>query len=215
MRMKPIDGDEDLTHLDEILEVVFSYLRLHLQILKQSRSLGQLYQDFVNVKSLPLSVGKRPVHNAEILARNLSDYPMRTKCDSKAIQDAIDVLNGGKFNVMVICRAIYEEKIKFEAEQLKCGVNFVERKMPDKWISFWNNPKLFAEIKSPAPNPYIATDFTILHDGTQSTPKYPTKVYESDVSELWHRLDDAKFATPTARCWFYFKIPVSTSPGET
>lgn len=209
-----VDG---MWHLDDVIEVVFSYLRLNLQKLKQSDSLQQLYRDFVNVKNLPLFHERLPKQSVEhLLAQALmwnSESETNDEFDPVAIHDAIDALNERNFNIIVFTRRKYDKSIEFELKDGNCRLEYSVRKMPGKWISLWNNPKMFSEINLPSPNPYIANDFTILYNGSQSVPEYPTKVYENDVSELWFRQDD-KFLVPTARCHFHLKSTTMSSPDE-
>lgn len=184
---------------------------------KENQHLERLYQDFVNIKKLPERLGKPPLYSAEDLAKNLAEYPFKNdfegEFDSDAIYEAIDALNRRNFNIMVRAPPKYDETIKFELKKESCGVEYSEREMPDKWNYMWNYPKMIPGISSPSLNPYIATDFTIIYDGSQSVPKYPTKVYESDVSELWYRLGD-KSLYPYACCYFYFKTPTAMTSVE-
>lgn len=214
--MIKVDLTEDgLMHLDNVIEVIFSYIRVHLQTLKTNESIGRLYRDYVNLKSVPRFINEDTSDGAERLTKSLMNNTSKNVSkydfDLQAIQEAIDLLNTGNFNVMILSREKYDESIEYTEES--CPVKYFERKLPDKWVYLWNNPKMFPDLCLPAPNPYIANDFTIIYDGSQSVPEYPTKVYENDVSELWFRQDD-KFLLPTACCYLHFKSPIASSSVE-
>lgn len=206
--------EEGAKHLDDIIEVIFTYIRLNLQKLKECEFLERLYHDFADVKNLPLYYEKESQEVARRLARNLMydtpEYESKDGYDADAIHEAIDTLNKRKFNVIVISSHKYDESIKFELTDGDLGMEYSERKMPIMWTSLWDDPILFPELSLPAPNPYIATDFTIIYDGSQSVPECPTKVFENDISELWFRQDD-KFLTPEVCCNFYLKSPLGVS----
>lgn len=205
--------EDSMSDLDDVIEAIFSYTREIFEKLKQSEQLEQLYRDFVNVTNWPLFYEAERHEIVKYLTTNLMYYIPENnstdKYDPVAIREAIDTLSKGNFNILIVSPQTDE----FEMKDESCRLEYTERKIPDNWISLWNNPKMFIGITLPAPNPYVANDFTIFYDGSQSTPKYPTKVYESDVSELWYRQDDT-FLLPTACCYFYFKTPIATSSIE-
>lgn len=207
--------DEGVTNLDEIVESVFSFIRLYLPNLKRGGLLEKLYRDFVNVENWPQHINDVPLYCAEEMAKKLLMTSPRSESvgECEAINDAIDSLTKANPNIMVTVPPTYDESLQFELKERSCDVEYSERKMPDKWMSFWNDPTAINELSLPATNPYIADDFTILYDGSQPVPKYPSKVYESDVSELWFRQDDV-FLYPIACCYFYFKTPSALSSIE-
>lgn len=207
----------EIKHLDDVIEVIFSYIRLNLQILKDSKVAEPLYRDFVNINNLPQFKEMLPEQSTIHFAQALMNFPstrrMSNDYDADAIQKAIDTLNERIFSVIVISNQKYNESIEFESKDENCRFEYTERKMPDKWTSFWNDPRAIPELSLPSPNPYIPTDFTILYDGSQSVPEHPIKVYESDVSELWYRLDD-KYFQPVTHCRMYLEGSTAYSPAE-
>lgn len=78
--------------------------------------------------------------------------------------------------------------------------------MPEKWISLWKNATPLPEFALPEPNPFIADDFTILHQEGRTIPMHPTKILDNNLCELWFRQDE-KFLLPTACYNFYFMTP--------
>lgn len=82
--------------------------------------------------------------------------------------------------------------------------------MPAKWLELWRDSKPFDEYKLREKNPFVPDDFTILYDNSKTVPKYPVKIYENDICELWHRQDD-KFLLPKACVRLYFLSPFAVS----
>lgn len=207
--------DDGVRHLDDVIEAVFSYLRVVLPKLKEDDSVERLYRDFVSMNNAPRFFSEDVLDGVERIAKSLLRNSTRSVSKyvfvRNAILEAIDTLSRRDFNITVISQDKYDERIEY-VEQ-KGRVKYFESKIPKKWISMWNEPKLFGDIALPAMSPYIVRDFSIFYNGTQSIPEYPIKVYESDVSELWHRRDD-KFLLPTACGYFYFKTPMSAASVE-
>lgn len=150
-------SENGMKHLDDVIEMLFSYLQLSLQSLKESELLEQLYRDFVNIIKLPRYYDMPTAQSAEHFAQKLTEYPwtneMTDEFVANAIHEAIDVLATRKFNIIVISRDELNESIEFESMDESWGLEYSTHKMPEKWISLFDNPKMFAEIALPTPNP--------------------------------------------------------------
>lgn len=209
--------DDGFPHIDEILEAIFSYLRL----LQKAGPSEQLFREIASIEenTFRFASERDAIDNVEDLVINLKHYPSKYlltgdslyfEYDPAAIQRAIDVLNTRKFNIMITSTHKYDENVEYELKEEWFGTEYTERNMPEKWISLWNNVQPFKEFTLPAPNPFIADDFSIFYDKNHPIPKYPTKILENDVCELWFRQDD-KFKLPYAHCYFYFTTPLVLS----
>lgn len=128
----------------------------------------------------------------------------------EAIQKIIDELNTRKFNIMITSTRRYNENVMYESTEPWFGTVYTEMDMPAKWISLWENVKPFTDFTLPEPNPFIPDDFTIFCNDGNIVPKYPIKILENDLCELWFRQDD-KFLLPTACYNFHFMTPNAKS----
>lgn len=206
--------DDGFRHLDDVLEATFAYLKF----LKQTGPNERLFREHKSIAENGFRFANE--RTAEYVvwgcAKNLRLYAPKDvlngeflvyEYDPVAIQRAIDTLNTRTFNIMVTAQQKYDDNVQFDMKEEWFGTEYTEANMPEKWISTWENVKPFTEFSLAALNPFVADDFTIIHDPTHPIQKYPTKILESDSCELWFRQDD-KFLLPHARCYFSFTTPL-------
>lgn len=109
-------------------------------------SAERFYADFVNAEINSQSAEDTPQFNAERLAEDLlcgdSLSCEKYECNPDAIREAIDVLKERSFNIMVLSDNKYDEDVQFELKLDSCALEYTERKMPNKWIRLWYNPKI-------------------------------------------------------------------------
>lgn len=207
--------DDGFRHLDDVLEATFAYLKF----LQQTGPNERLFREYQTIAENCFRFANE--RNAEYVAwgcaKNLRLYAPQDvlngefllyEYDAAAIQRAIDILNTRTFNIMVTAQQKYDENVQFDLKEEWFGTEYTETDMPGKWISMWENIKPVTEFSLPAPNPFVADDFTIFHDKTHPIQKYPTKILANDLCELWFRQDD-KFLLPHARCYFSFTTPLA------
>lgn len=209
--------EDGFDHLDEVLDAIFSYLKL-LQISGPKESIFREIQT-IEANAFRFSNERDALDNVEDLVISLKQYPSKYilsgdslffEYNPNAIQKVIDELNTRRFNIMITSTRRYNENVKYESTEPWFGTVYTEMDMPTKWISLWKNAKPYSEFALPQPNPFIADDFTILYKDGNNVPKHPTKIMENDLCELWFRQDD-KFLLPTACYNFYFMTPHARS----
>lgn len=205
--------DDGLDHLDGVLDAIFSYLKL-LQLSGPKESIFREMQT-IEANGFRFSSERDALDNVEHLVISLKQYPPRYiltgdslffEYDPKAIQNVIDELNKRKFNVMITSTRRYNDSINYELTEPWFGTMYSEIDMPENWKNSWENAKPYDEFSLPEPNPFIADDFTIFYKEGNVVPKYPQKILDNDLCELWFRQDD-KFLLPTACYNFYFMTP--------
>lgn len=203
--------------MKKVLESIFSYIRFLAHIGPNERIFREIQT--VENASFRFSVERDPIENAETIVENMKKYPpkhvLNGDClyfeyDPNAIQEIIDYLNTPKFNITISSTRLYDNEVNYDLKEDWFGTEYCERDMPEKWIKQWENVKPYTDFFLPAPNPFIADDFTIFYDKNTILPKYPIKVLENDICELWHRQDD-KFLLPHAYYNFYFISPSALS----
>lgn len=200
-------------HLDDVLEAIFSYLKM----LKETGPNESGFREIQTIMANEFRFqSERDVFkNVQRLSVNLKQYPTKTilsgsmllfKYDANTLQRNIDNLNKRNFNIMITSSKRYNESVTYESTESWFETKYTELDMPAKWITMWENIKPFAEFTLPEPNPFIADDFTIFHNDGNLVPKYPTKIFDNELCELWFRQDD-KFLLPTASYSFDFTTP--------
>lgn len=209
--------EDGFDHLDGVLDAIFSYLKL-LQLSGPKESIFREMQT-IEANSFRFSSERDALDNVEDLVISLKQYPPKYiltgdslffEYDAEAIQNVIDELNKRKFNVMITSTRRYNDSINYELTEPWFGTMYSEIDMPENWKNSWKNAKPYDEFSLPEPNPFIADDFTIFHKEGNVVPKYPQKILDNDLCELWFRQDD-KFLLPTACYNFYFMTPQATA----
>ena len=77
--------------------------------------------------------------------------------------------------------------------------------IPDGWRKRWADPEALDELHLPEPNVFIAED-TSLKPVPEINPKYPRKISDSPLGEMFHRMDDT-FKQPRAHVYFHLLSP--------
>ncbi|XP_022215092.2 nardilysin-like isoform X2 [Drosophila obscura] len=175
---------EGCKHIDEVLAATFAYIKL--------------------IAATEPQVNLAAVHNVQDLVLNSKHYPVKDvltagklyyEYDQQQLSEMIGFLNKMDFNLVII----------------RSGDTASEDStpMPGKWQQLWRESKPIEELCLPEPNRFVAEDFTIfwLEQGQPELPSRPTKLIQTRVCELWHRLDDT-FAQPKATMSFYFISPL-------
>lgn len=203
--------NEGFQHLDDVMEATFAFLKFQ----KKCGPNEQLFREYQTIAANIFHFAVEKEREVTELASNLRHYSLKDvltgdslffEYDAAAIERAIDALNTRTFNIIVAAQSKYDENIQFELKEQWFGTEYSEVDPPHKWSLAWENVQPYKEFSLPAPNPFIADDFTIFYDANHPVPTYPTKILENDVCELWFRQDD-KFLLPEAHCNFYFTTP--------
>lgn len=123
--------------------------------------------------------------------------------DYNLIRSFLDKLNQTKVNIMITTKEPFEGH-EFDEVEPWFGTQYCSFDIPADWSEKWKEPRISEDFKLPASNVYIPKDLTILYNPeTMKVPKYPEKIMENEICELWYRQDD-KFLLPTACYNFYF-----------
>ncbi|XP_031638507.1 nardilysin-like [Contarinia nasturtii] len=212
--------EDGFDHLDDVLQAIFSYLKL----LQMSGPNERIFRELQTMafNSFRFQNEDPAFDNVASQAIKLKQYPLKNiltgdtlyfEYNANVIQKIIDELNSRKFNIMVTTSRKYSENIAYELTEKWCGTMYSEIDMPEKWFLLWKNATPFPEFALPGPNTFIADDFTISYEEKHQISKYPTKILDNNLCELWFRQDDT-FLLPTACYNFYFMIPNATSTIE-
>lgn len=206
--------EDGFDHLDDVLEAIFSYLKL----LQKTRSNESLFREIqqIEANSFKFANDINALDNVEDLVISLKQYPSKYvlngdtlyfEYSADEINNIIKELNTCKFNIMITSTRQYDEQITYNLTEPWFGTKYSERNLPAKWIALWNEAKPFDEFALPESNPFIANDFQISYVKGDTLPKYPIKICDTELCELWFRQDD-KFLLPTACYNFYFITPL-------
>ncbi|XP_050307401.1 nardilysin [Anthonomus grandis grandis] len=200
--------EEGYDHVNDVIEVVFSYLKMLKQIgpqeriFKERQSISQMTFKFADEDS--------PVEIVEDMCEAMQFYPstdyitgseLYFEHDPESIKMLLDEMIPEKVNIMLL-KQKSEEETKNYLKEKWFGTQYLAKDIPENWMQQWKNAPIIPELSIPPPNSFITTDFTILPD-VKDNPDYPKKIIEDDLIELWYRRD-MKFKLPNA--YYYFQL---------
>lgn len=205
--------EDGCKHLNEVLSATFSYLKF----VKRNGPYASIYRDIQSVKAngFRFAEEKERIENVEQLAMSMHQYSpehilngdhLYFEYNADIIQNFIDELNSRKFNIMITSMQPFYDRVTFDLVEPWYGTKYAEIDMPTEWIDQWENVEPFSEFTVPEPNPFITNDFTISTEAGSNLSKYPIRILDNDLCELWFRQDD-KFMLPIARYHFHLMSP--------
>ncbi|BFG00422.1 nardilysin-like [Drosophila madeirensis] len=193
--------DEGSQHIDEVLAAVFAYIKLIAAA--EPALLRRLYAKLQTIAYINFRFRTQPeaLENVKHLVLNCKYYPatdvliggdLLLEYNEQHISEMIGSLNQLDFNLAITMNDVVEENIP----------------MPDTWQKMWNESKPIEGLWLPEPNPYVVEDLRIfwLEQGQPQLSPGPQRLMNTNVCELWHRLDDT-FVQPKAIFSFYFVSP--------
>lgn len=127
--------------------------------------------------------------------------------DSEQFTNIINELNKLKFNLTITSKN--HKDAQYELTEKWFGTRYSMKDYPQEWLNAWENIEPYPEFHLPIENKYLTTDFTIFSKKNQLNvnQKYPEKIFENNLCELWFRQDD-KFALPLVHFFFKFISPL-------
>lgn len=205
--------DDGFNHLDDVIEAIYSYLKL----LHMTEPNERLFHELQTIKANRFRFASEinAFDNVQNVVGNIKQYrasdiltgpKLMFEFNAEILQKFINDLVARKFNIMIISSQPYNDQVTFDSIEPWYGTEYTALDMPLKWIDRWECVKPFPEFKIPDANPFIADNFTIFYEPGTASAKYPTKIFDNDLAELWFRQDDT-FLLPTAYYKFQFLSP--------
>lgn len=203
--------------LMQVLEAVFGFIKF-ISILDPITT-RTLYTELqtIEINNFRFQNEQTALDNVENLVVNLKYYPPKDVLtgprlffdyDYDVIRRFLDQLIETKVNIMITTKTPFEGR-EFDQTERWFGTQYCSFDIPDDWSAKWKEPKVLDDFKLPESNVYIANDLTILYNAeTMKVSKYPEKIMENEMCELWYRQDD-RFLLPTACYYFYFTSSLS------
>lgn len=197
----------------KIIEKLFSYLRF----LKEVGPNESIFRELQNIEntSFRFQTERNALDNVSDLVTNLKLFPpkhtLSGTClyfdyDPDGINRIIEYLNNSVMNIMITTKEKFNNH-EFDQIEPWFGTEYCKIDYPSEWYEMWKNVKSCADFKIPSPNLFIATDFTILCDKSSVVPKYPEKIMDNQLCELWFKQDN-RFLYPISHYYFYIMSPV-------
>ncbi|KAG5888587.1 hypothetical protein JTB14_029883 [Gonioctena quinquepunctata] len=210
--------EEGLKNLNEVIDVVFSYINLLKKMGPQERLFNEVKT--IADTSFRFSEEETAADTVEDLCEAMQFYPPEDyiagseiyyEYDPEAINMVLSHLQPSKMNFIVMSKTLANGS-KLDKVEKWFGTEYTDLEIPKDLITRWENIPPFPELDLPPPNQYLTNDFTMLPE-TSNHPDYPQKIMDTPLCEIWYR-QDQKFKLPIAYYYFYLVSPKATETAE-
>ncbi len=136
------------------------------------------------------------------LASNLQRYPanavlrgdyLLTRYKPRLIKQILDHLRPDNVLVTIMAPSVKTSKVS-----RWYNTSYATRAVSEASMQRWQQPETFEGLELPAPNPFIASDFSMLDDRDADRPE---RIESTEGSELWWA-KNTRFGTPKAQAYF-------------
>ncbi|XP_059475438.1 nardilysin-like isoform X2 [Neocloeon triangulifer] len=201
--------EEGYSHIDEVLQAIFSYLELMRKEGPQERIYNELKT--IQETKFRFSPEPSPGDNVEELSENMQKYPSKHylsgpelyfKYDADAITKCLSYLSPENVNIMILNNNNKEEYEKKE-DWFNTPYNVTD--VPSDWLQHWKDVIPLESFKLPEPNPYLTKNFTVF--APEDEIDFPVNIVNDTMGELWFK-QDKKFNLPRAYIIFQIVSPL-------
>lgn len=194
-----VDLTQDgLAHVDDIVTVVFQYLRLlraeapKQWIFDEYRHLSEMEFRFKD-KETPITFVSGAVQSMQLfpLDEVLSAPYLITEWRPELIEDLLKLLRPDQCRVTVVAQSL--DAICADAEQWY-GTKYRLERLPETRLSGWLECEANAALQFPAPNPFIPTEFALAPPEPDAA-RPPQLLSDTAAMRVWHK-QDTEFLKP-------------------
>lgn len=150
-----------------------------------------------------------PADYVEDLCESMHFYPPRDyitgnelyfEYDPEAIQKCLDYLVPENANIMIFNEDF--DSLELNKVEPWFKTKYVDIEIPKEWIERWKSIEPLPDFHLPLQNTFLTSDFSLIPI-PEEVPKYPIKLHNDDISEIWYR-PDPKFRLP--ECYMNFNF---------
>ncbi|KYQ51364.1 Nardilysin [Trachymyrmex zeteki] len=196
---------EKQEHLKEVLDAIFSFINL---LKKEDPHKRTIYYDYYKI----MEYNFRFINETDSmdyivsLCKGMHFYPPRDyitankliyiEYNLEAIQKYLNYLKPETASITILQKN--PRPLTFDYNEVQSCVKNKKKhiyiEVPKECIEHWKSIKPLPDFHLPLKNEFIASDFSLISIPVK-VPKYPVKIYNDHVSEIWYR-PDPKFRLP-------------------
>jgi insulysin len=194
-------------HVDDIIAAVFVYMRL----IGEEGVRHWVYDEMVSVSESAFRFAPRlePEDLVDRVSQRLAFYPdtevlrgpyLYTDFDENLIERLLELLCPERMSLMISGQFVSDRTNTVEPWY---GTEYGVERIADTRFSAWRQAPPTEDLRIPLPNPFIASDFSLVadslgkHKSLTTVPTAPVKLVDSDKFELYYDLDRT-FLRPNA-----------------
>jgi insulysin len=203
---------EGLDHVDELVALVFSYIRL----VKEDGIREWIHNESSSLSDIAFRFAERgePFSVVQQLSASMPHFPeadylsgsiLCTEYDPSAVRKILACLVPSRVNVFIVSKTFQGST---DREEHWYGTSYRMDEVSAEQLASWENCKVDAGLAVPAENPFIPTDFTLAAEPLPAGDDDlagPVKIAETDAYELHFKLDRT-FRRPRASICVKFEM---------
>ncbi|XP_052777414.1 nardilysin-like isoform X2 [Mya arenaria] len=206
--------DTGIKHVHEVLQVIFSYIRL----LKDAGTQEWFYRELQLTEDNKFRWKEQgdPTEYVEKMADNMQLYPPRDfltghrllfQYDSQVLSDCMDNLRADNCNVMILSSDLTEADCPHREGWFgsKYNMEDITPELRQQWTSELGATQ--AELYLPRPNQFLCTDYTVKEVPPSEQTPLPALVSSSSQHKLFFKKDN-KFLVPKGYVKYHLRSPV-------
>lgn len=190
-----------LTNIENVLSSVFQYMKLFQDKGPDER----IFKEIQLIENIGFQFTEETESSdyVESLVEQMHLYPSTDYITGNdlffeykpdLIQELLDRIKPGTVNIMLLSKTA-AANVNLDQTEPWFGTRYNVSEIPPSWVESWTNVKVSTDFHLPDPNPYITSNFELL-PLPNLKEEFPTKIYEDDIIELWHK-QDVTFKLPT------------------
>lgn len=201
--------DEGFKNVDEVIKAIFQYLSMLRKFGPQRQIFDEIKMiqenQFMWIEQIEPQEYVQELALAMVLYKPedyLTGSSLLWDYDEKLINDCTDALTCEKVNIVIMSNT-YQEKGICDKECPWFKTRYGIEEIPNDWLDKWKAPELNAELHLPAPNKFIATDFS-LKEADIPASSFPVIINEGPINKLSYKKDNI-FSVPRAFVYIFLK----------
>lgn len=204
-----------LQHSNEIIDIVFQYIRL-----LQNKDVQEwLFQEQRQMSRLQFRYQEQRDASSTVtgLARNLQYYPAQDVLRGSFVveqfkpeltKQLIDLLRPERVLI-----ALNTQQLTTDRTETNYQVDYRLTAIDAELIQRWSQSEINSALALPAENPFIPDELTLKtaeSGSAQQTPTHPELIRKMPNLDLWHQLD-THFKVPRSSLYIALHSPIATS----
>ncbi|XP_033214183.1 insulin-degrading enzyme isoform X2 [Belonocnema kinseyi] len=203
--------EEGLDHVDDIVTMTFQYINM----LKKEGPVEWIFNEYRDIATMNFRFKEKnsPRNYVSSTVQALQEFPISevlsaprlfTEWRPELIDLVLGYLTPENIRVQVVAQAFEEMATEVEPWY---QTKFKKEKIPASIIEKWSNAGFNSELKLPAKNEFIPTEFDIKLDNSV-VDKFPVIIEDTPLMRVWFKQDD-EFLLPKANLTFDFVSPLA------
>lgn len=199
-----------LTHTNDIIEIVFQYIRL----LQQSDIQPWLFQEHRQMSQLRFRYQEQQSASSTVthLAQSLQYYPTQDvlrgssiieQFEPKLIKELIDLLTPEHVLISLNTQNLDTNKTE-KNYQVDYRITAIEPML----LQRWGHSDINTALSLPSPNPFIPDQLSLKKESQQAIDSHPILIQQTAEIDLWHQLD-THFKVPRNNLYIAIHSPLT------